>query len=596
MKLIEALRIIRAEMPKENKSVRVSLVCGFTPLHLKTLLAAHLRLLFPHLRIDIETGIYGDLLGNLKHLDSNTLSGAAVVVEWTDLDPRLGIRHLGGWGPKDLKDIIEHVRAQCLLLGEAAEHCALHFPLAVCLPTLPLPPASFTAGWQAGAFDLELRDASNRLATRLGRTSGCRLANCQYLDRHSPPDDRWDVKADLLSGFPYAVSHADVMAHVLAQLLANPLPKKGLITDLDDTLWSGILGEVGVHGISWDLDHGSQMHGVYQQLLNAISQEGVLVAVASKNNPALVQEALRREDLLLSLDRVFPFAVHWGPKSESVTTILQTWNVAADSVVFVDDSPMELAEVGMAHPGLQCLHFPKNDWGAIERLLGQLRDLFGKTALSAEDALRMDSLRIAAHLRETAVGPANSPDQFLQQAEAEITLSFGKEPLDPRALELVNKTNQFNLNGKRYTETSWSTYLKDPRVFLLLGSYRDKYGPLGKITVLTGRLEGATLQVDTWVMSCRAFVRRIEHKCLEQLFSKFEVKEIRFQFLPTERNEPLQRFFTEFLGQPPQEEFVLSRQLFMEKCPPLFHCIKETKAWMMPESASSSVSRRCSRI
>ena len=112
-----------------------------------------------------------------------------------------------------------------------------------------------------------------------------RIVNPQRLDALSPPAERLDVKAELMSGFPYRTAHASVVAELLAEPLKPVMPKKGLITDLDDTLWRGILGEVGAHGVTWDLDHYSHMHGLYQQLLNSLAEAGVLIGVASKNDP-----------------------------------------------------------------------------------------------------------------------------------------------------------------------------------------------------------------------------------------------------------------------------------------------------------------------
>src|SRR5207249_9045084 len=114
-----------------------------------------------------------------------------------------------------------------------------------------------------------------------------------------------------------------------------------------------------------------------------------------------------------------------------------------------------------------------------------------------------------------------TPDSLLAEAEAEVTLDFTKEPPDPRALELVNKTNQFNLNGRRYTESDWLAFLRDPATFLLVAAYKDKYGPLGKIAVLGGRWEGTSLTLNTWLMSCRAFARLDDLRCLEWLLHLF---------------------------------------------------------------------------
>jgi FkbH-like protein len=399
--------------------------------------------------------------------------------------------------------------------------------------------------------------------------------SAQRLDCLSVPAERRDIKADLHAGFPYRLPHAATVGELLARLVLPLAPKKGLITDLDDTLWRGVVGEVGAAGVSWDLDHHSQVHGLYQQLLRSLAASGVLLAVASKNDRAVVDEVYRRDDFVLPPRRIFPHEIHWGRKSASVGRILRAWNVGADSVVYVDDSPLELAEVKAAYPQVECLQFPTHDAQAAYALLERLRDLFGKSTILPEDSLRMTSLRSAQTLREEREATGGSEDGFLEGLDAEIVVSFAKLNPDPRALELVNKTNQFNLNGRRFTETAWHAYLQQPAMLLALVAYQDKFGPLGKIAVITGQPKDKTLRIDTWVMSCRAFSRRIEHQCLQVLFDRFGAREVIFAFEPTPRNGPLREFLQAIAGRPPEEGMCLSRDAFLRSCPRLFARVKE---------------------
>src|SRR5204863_9577670 len=145
-----------------------------------------------------------------------------------------------------------------------------------------------------------------------------RLLSSRRLDELSPLARRFDVKAEITSGFPYSLEHASSLAELLAAFIQDSPPKKGLITDLDDTLWAGILGEIGVDRITWDMAGHAHMHGLYQQFLGSLASAGVLLAAASKNDRALVEQALARGDMLLSKESLFPLDVHWKPKSESV--------------------------------------------------------------------------------------------------------------------------------------------------------------------------------------------------------------------------------------------------------------------------------------
>ena len=153
----------------------VALVCGFTPLHFETFLQAQLRLQFRDRTPRVKTGLYGDLVGSLERL--HDVSAAVVVIEWTDLDPRLGLRALGGWEPSRHSDILANSSEKCDLLQTLIETAAQKAPVVICFPTLPLPPVSITHGAQASGFTLELR----RLVASL-RASVARIQNVRVVD------------------------------------------------------------------------------------------------------------------------------------------------------------------------------------------------------------------------------------------------------------------------------------------------------------------------------------------------------------------------------------------------------------------------------
>ncbi|HVH71160.1 MAG TPA: HAD-IIIC family phosphatase, partial [Candidatus Dormibacteraeota bacterium] len=373
--------------------------------------------------------------------------------------------------------------------------------------------------------------------------------------------DPHDLRAELMNGFPYSFAHADALAARLVEMVLPLAPMKGLITDLDETVWSGVLGDDGPDGISWDLDHHSQFHALYQQVLNVLAEAGILLGVASKNDRALVDKALGRRDLVVKPEHLFPLEAHWGPKVESIGRILEAWNVAADSVVLVDDNPLELEQVKAAFPGVACLQFRKDD----ARFLVELRDRFAKREIREEDKLRVDSTRSGEAVRRAAADGA-SLDKLLSGAEARVTFRWGKQRPDPRALELINKTNQFNLNGLRFTEGDWKAYLSDPKTHLVSVEYQDRFGKLGKIAALAGREDpGGGFDVEVWVMSCRAFSRRIEHQCLQLLLSRWEPVHLRCQ--PTERNGPIR----EFLAEMSPDGQTIHRAEFRRRCPRLYH-------------------------
>jgi FkbH-like protein len=567
--LREALVTINEAMASPGRTkFNVLLVCGFNPLHLQTFLHAHLKLRLAARSVELRVGLYDDFFGTLRLLRDSTADACAIVLEWSDLDARLGFRRLGGWNPRDLPEIVAGVEAKLLQMRLCLE--GVSPKVAICGPSLPFPPLFYTRAEQSSSEEVRLHAAVQQFLQWAVDQHQLRVVNPQHFSVISPPGARYDFKADLLTGCPYSVSHAERVASVVSSLLVPIAPKKGLITDLDDTLWSGLVGEVGGGAISWDLASGTQVHGLYQQLLCALAGQGVLVGVATKNNPEIIKQALDRDDLILPRESIFPVEANWNPKSESVGRILRTWNVSADNVVFVDDSPMELAEVKAAFPEIQCLLFNTKDYGELHKLLYRLRNLFAKDHITPEDELRVRSLATGQQFRTSALGRRPSYEEFMQGAQAQIVFSFARDKTS-RTLELVNKTNQFNLNGIRFTELEWQNSLKANGNFALSVNYKDKYGPLGIISALKGHVDSNTLYLDVWVLSCRAFARRIEHQIIAFLFQHFDPAQVSFNFVPTTRNGVLQEFLAMCAGKKVIAPCAIDRTEFFRNCPALYH-------------------------
>lgn len=543
LRLREALQILQGQV-RDASEYPVWLVTGNTPEPLSQFLAAHLQRKLPERLVQIRTGLYGDLFGNVERAMKAALP-AIVVLEWADLDARLGMRQPGGWGRSISDDVAESVEQTLDRLGSLIK-AGTGNSVVIAGPTLPPAPVVPAPPWQMQGFYAALEEMLARFRVRAAAFPGVRILNPACLDE-VPASQRMDLKTWWQAGTPYKREFVSILAERLAGALIPQLRLKGIITDLDDTLWAGILGDVGPEGIAWDLDRHAVQHGIYQQFLQSLAEDGVLVAVASKNDSPLVEQAFKRADLLLKPESLFPVEAHWSPKPESAARILQAWNIGEDSVVFLDDSPLEVATMRMAFPKMDCREFPAADPAAFAALLADLMSCFGQAQRSDEDTLRLASLRAGAQLSTSSNG--YSPEDLLKSCNGVLTVTRLSAPPDPRALELLNKTNQFNLNGKRQTEADWLAYLSLEGAAAWIASYGDKFGPLGKIAVLAGRRAGNRLHVDSWVMSCRAFSRRIEYALLDYFFSRERIEEMILNFRATERNGPLREFLQCLVGE-----------------------------------------------
>ncbi len=271
--LSDALGHIQQQREKARKR-QIFLVCGFEPLHLRTFLAAYFGQRFADEAADIRTGLYGDIEGSLATATNSESDAAAVVIEWSDLDSRLGLRSTGGWQMSVQRDILASCSARFARLLEKLETLSLKMPVVLVAPTLPIPFLGHSAGWQIGQNELELERQLIAFLADAAKLARVAILNPRRLDKLSPPASRLNGGSELKTGFPYSLEHASVLAGLMIQTLYPPAPKKGLITDLDGTFWAGIVGEVGSAGVNWCQSDHSQIHGLYQQLLRHFSEMG----------------------------------------------------------------------------------------------------------------------------------------------------------------------------------------------------------------------------------------------------------------------------------------------------------------------------------
>lgn len=461
-----------------------------------------------------------------------------------DFDPRLGLRSHGGWSPKSYDDVVESVRSKASLFLDCLREISLKSPVVAVPPMAPFPPLHFNSRSKLSRFEMAVKRTVFEFFCSLGSAEGITVLNDETLKASPSYAGRYSLESLAAWGFPYSMDFASELGEKLAALTVGKGPLKGIILDLDNTLWKGILGDDGPDGVFWDLDHdGSHGFGVFQAFVQSLADTGILVAVASKNNPSLVEEIFKtRKDLLLKRDSVFPLLANWNRKSQSVNEILQTWNIASDSVVFVDDSPLEVEEVRSRFPDMKSFVFPADKPDEVLNLILIFRDLYAKERITQEDAIRLESLK----QRDTVVRAQESGgegyEDLLKENNSKVTFLSISSKGDDRAFELLNKTNQFNMNGKRLTDRDWKDILEDPACFALAVSYEDRFGPLGKIAVMTGKIDGKRAFISSWVMSCRAFGRRIEHSLLRYVFGKYDLSSIELDYVKTERNGPFEDF------------------------------------------------------
>ena len=225
MTFAQAVDLVRNRSAARKRPI--SLVCGFEPLHLKTFLQAHFAQRFRDEAAEIATGLYGDLKGNLKSAVGSASDGAVLVIEWSDLDPRLGLRSAGGWGLSVQQDILANCHVGFTELLKGLQELAATMPVVLVPPTLPVSLFGHTAGWQASPNELELDRELGAFLAEASQLPRVSVLSSARLNKMSPLASRLDPLMELKAGFPYSLAHASILAGQIIDLLFPPRSHEG---------------------------------------------------------------------------------------------------------------------------------------------------------------------------------------------------------------------------------------------------------------------------------------------------------------------------------------------------------------------------------
>jgi FkbH-like protein len=346
-------------------------------------------------------------------------------------------------------------------------------------------------------------------------------------------------------------------------------PKKVLALDLDNTLWGGVVAEDGLEGIEiGDTSPRGEAFKAFQKCILSLKERGVLLAVCSKNDHARSIEPFEKHpEMVLRAGDFVSVKANWKPKSDNLRQMAEELQLGIDSFVFVDDNPAEIEIVHQFAPTVTTILLS----GDPADYAGQLQDcrLFEPHSITGEDARRTGLYRAEGE-RQTLLASAADMDAYLESLAMEMVIR-GFVPVDvPRLVQLINKSNQFNLTTRRRTEAEVQALIGQPDYVCFSARLRDRFGDHGLISIVIGRLSGEALEIDTWLMSCRVLKRQVEETVLNELCRLAHVKgcsRIEGVYLPTVKNEMVRDHYPRMGFQirtvtPEREEFVLELDSF----------------------------------
>jgi FkbH-like protein len=350
---------------------------------------------------------------------------------------------------------------------------------------------------------------------------------------------RWqDERSRLTSGCPVSAHALTAIFDEVVQLIAADVskPRKVLVLDGDNTLWGGILAEDGIDGIRLGGDYPGNVFVEIQKLVLQFFNQGIVLALCSKNDDKDVRALFAgQRGMLLKLDHFAAWEVNWKPKSENIRDIASRLNIGLDSFVFVDDSPQEREEVRLRCPEVLVPDVPDNPMQLYRFWIGF--NPFARAKLSAEDTLRARSYTEEAkrgQIRNSSV----SIEDFYRDLEMRVRVRVAGEKDLVRIAQMSQRTNQFNATTVRMSEADVRRIMLSPLHRIHLLSLSDRCGDSGVVACAVLRIEGRTINVEQFMLSCRALKRTVEHHFLGLIAKEYEgvVSEMCISYVPSDRN------------------------------------------------------------
>jgi FkbH-like protein len=315
---------------------------------------------------------------------------------------------------------------------------------------------------------------------------------------------------------------------------------KVLVLDLDNTVWGGVIGDDGLEGIKIAQgDARGEAHLAVQRLALDLRTRGIILAVSSKNMDNVAREPFEKHpEMLLKLDHIAVFQANWNDKATNIQAIAEELSLGLDSMVFLDDNPAERGLVRTLLPQVAVPELPEEPAYYARTLAAA--GYFESIAFAGEDLKRAGFYQDNAK-RASLQKQVGGVDAYLSSLDMTITF----QPFDAtgraRIVQLINKSNQYNLTTRRYTDPEVVEAEKDPEVFTLQVRLADIFGDNGMISVvICRRRDLGVWEIDTWLMSCRVLGRKVEHMVLREILQHARAAEIRKVvgvYRPTDRNK-----------------------------------------------------------
>jgi FkbH-like protein len=450
--------------------------------------------------VDVSEGGYDTILQDLNALSAGAAFDAVVLLPWS---ARL---------VKDSRSVVERVADETAFWRQAWEMVSRHNARLIQIGydwVVPGPLGHHLSGADGPVAAVRAMNSALREALPAG-------AYFLDLEQVSGAVGRavfYDARRYYWTKQPFSEQGLQVLSeHLWAALRALTTgPKKVLVLDLDNTLWGGVVGETGPLGVALGETPDGEAFRAFQTHLKGLARRGILLAVASKNNPADAREVFEKnQDMVLKLDDFSAFEACWEPKAVTIARMARTLELGLDSFVFFDDNPAERELIRQALPEVAVPEVSEDPALYIRNLQEGL--WFEAAALTEADLQRSEQYVVERKRRDLKES-FTSMDDYLGSLEMRASVAPIDEADMQRVVQLIGKTNQFNLTTRRHTREDVLELLARPKAFGTTLRVRDRFGDHGLVGLLIAvpdETDPADLRIDTWLMSCRVIGRTVQ--------------------------------------------------------------------------------------
>ena len=375
------------------------------------------------------------------------------------------------------------------------------------------------------------------------------INDINYLSSYLGLKDWFDKSLWYQAKYALSLSAIPELAFSISKIINSIFgkAKKCLVLDLDNTCWGGVIGDDGLGGIHIGTETAvSETFTSFQKYAKELKQRGVTLAACSKNNFKNAKEGFEHPESILKFDDFTSFKANWNPKHQNIIEIAKEINIGIDSLIFIDDNPVErdivfsqIPSVAVPNVGADVIHFIEH----IDR-----NGYFEPISLLADDINR-NQFYEDNKKRAVEQSTFKSYDEFLVSLDMTADIkSFSSVYLD-RIAQLTNKTNQFNLTTKRYTAGEIENIAASDNYIKIYGKLTDKYGDNGLIAITIGSIEEGQCHIDLWLMSCRVLKRDMEFAMLDEMARQCKekgVSEIIGYYCKSDKNSMVSDLYEKF--------------------------------------------------